>query len=164
MRRHLFVGALCALAAAVMLGLAETSLSAWGQTSCDFLTGGGFIYPFAAGKGTFGVGGGCKNGSGLGTPPAPYWGHLEYDDHDMGVKVHAVQITGYMIDAVLFPDPYARLICGTGKTDDGDVSFIVRAKDGGEGRYKDEFDIQVQGATVYTTFAGAPHKLGGGRI
>src|SRR5438552_7157033 len=38
---------------------------------CDFLTGGGFIYPNGADKGNFGVGGGCKKGSG--TNGIPYW-------------------------------------------------------------------------------------------
>src|SRR6267142_1793630 len=165
MRKRGLVIALCAVAAPLALGLPhlEISVSAWQHATCDFLTGGGFIYPTGSpmgGKGTFGVAGGCKHSS--------FWGHLEYHDHGIGVKVHGTQITGYMIDTTVFPDPFARLICGKGKTDYGDVTFVVRAKDGGEpGCNKDEFDIQLQlqGAVpFYTTFGTAPHKLGGGNI
>jgi hypothetical protein len=159
MRKPGLVIALCVVAAPLALGVPhlEISVSAWQQATCDFLTGGGFIYPTGTpmgGKGTFGVAGGCKNGS--------FWGHLEYHDHGIGVKVHGTKITGYMVDNSVFPDPFARLICGTGKTDYGDVTFVVRAKDGGCNN--DEFDIQVQGAINYTTFVNGPHKLADGSI
>ena len=60
---------------------------------CDFLTGGGFIYPNGTDKGNFGVGGGCKKGSG--SNGVPYWGHLEYHDHGLDLNVHVIDITAY---------------------------------------------------------------------
>ena len=53
------------------------------EQGCDFMTGGGWIIHNGA-KGTFGVGGGCKHGSGVTTPE--YWGHLEYHDHGTGQR------------------------------------------------------------------------------
>jgi hypothetical protein len=168
MRRS--AGALCAVAiAAVAIVLAERSVSAWG---CDFLTGGGFIYKDGA-KGTFGVGGGCKNGSG--TDNVPYWGHLEYQDHGIGLDVHWTTITAYQEWETSF-DPKGRpigrrLICGTARTNlYGDTNFAVVVRDAGEPGVDDEFDIQLKdsgGAVRYTTFGwdtsgGYPHKLGGG--
>jgi len=65
MRKHVLVGAVCALAAALAFGLHDIPVSAWNPATCDFTTGGGYINPTAsAAKGNFGVGGGCKNGSG----------------------------------------------------------------------------------------------------
>ncbi len=64
-------------------------------SSCDFLTGGGWIVYHGA-KGTFGVGGGCKHGSGING--VPYWGHLEYIDHGIGLNVHATEITAYIFE------------------------------------------------------------------
>jgi uncharacterized repeat protein (TIGR01451 family) len=159
--------------------------SAWmPPSSCDFLTGGGFIFPsgpYTGNKANFGVAGGCKHGSGLGNPPAPYFGHLEYQDKAANLKVHWKTITGYMVDTVFFPDPKARLICGTASTNRGDVTFIVRAKDTDhvrngdddnwddwnddkDGRNSDEFDIQLRGAVSYSTFPSGPHQLGNGNI
>ena len=158
MRIRIAVGALCALGAAFALGVNGTPVSA-SQSSCDFVTGGGYIY-FTGANATFAAAGGCKNGSGLGVPPAPYWGHLEYQDH-AGLVVHGTSITAYVIDAILFPDPKARLICGTATTSSGNVNFVVRTKDAGE-PVNDEFDIQLTGAVVYSTFPSGPHKLGGG--
>jgi uncharacterized repeat protein (TIGR01451 family) len=168
------------------LALGGKAVSAWTpSSSCDFLTGGGFIYPsgaYTGRKANFGVAGGCKHGSGLGNPPAPYFGHLEYQDKAANLKVHWKTITGYMVDSVLFPDPNARLICGTASTNRGNVTFIVRAKDADhvrnsddsdnwddwdddkDGRNNDEFDIQLQGAVTYSTFPTGPHQLGGGNI
>jgi hypothetical protein len=165
MRIRILAAALCALGAALALALGGRPLSAQ-QQPCDFLTGGGYIFPTGpatGAKATLATGGGCKNGSGLGTPPAPYWGHLEYQDKAASLKVHGTSITGYMVDTVFFPDPNARLICGTATTASGNVTFIVRAKDMGEPGSSDEFDIQLQGAVAYSTFTtGAPHQLGGG--
>jgi uncharacterized repeat protein (TIGR01451 family) len=86
-----------------------------------------------------------------------------------------------MVDTVLFPDPNARLICGTASTNRGDVTFIVRAKDtdhvrngdvdnwddwndNKDGANNDELDIQLQGAVTYSTFPTGPHQLGNGNI
>jgi len=169
MRNRLLVAAICAVAVAFALSVHENPLSAWNPATCDFTTGGGFISPTASGaKGTFGVGGGCKNGSGTGIPPLPFFGHLEYHDHGDGTKVHGTKITGYLPDAVLRPDPYARLICGTARMGQTDVDFVVRVKDGGEPGTKDEFDIIVTvkggGTVLYTTLQGMPHTLVGGNI
>ena len=136
---------------------------------CDFLTGGGFIYPDGTNKGNFGVGGGCKKGSG--TNGVPYWGHLEYHDHGLDLNVHVIDITAYFPEGDTGTDPKTgqptgtRWVCGTARTDKfGDVDFAVRASDAGEPGTADEFDIQLtqNGLIVYTTFTGAPHKLGGG--
>jgi len=166
MRIRLVVGALCALGAAFALTVNGISVSAQQPSPpCDFVTGGGYIYPTGpatGAKGTFGAGGGCKNGSGLGVPPAPYWGHLEYHDQADGLIVHGTKITAYLVDTAVFPDPKGRLICGTATTNRGDVNFVVRTKDAGEPGFNDEFDIQLQGSVVYSTFVGGPHNLGGG--
>ncbi len=50
---------------------------------CDFLTGGGFIFP-TIDKGTFAIGGGCRHGSGING--APYWGH-KFGDVNFAVRV-----------------------------------------------------------------------------
>src|SRR2546428_6345151 len=70
---------------------------------CDFLTGGGFIYPNGVDKGNFGVGGGCKKGSG--TDAVPYWGHLEYHDHGLDLNVHVIDITAYFPEGDTGTDP-----------------------------------------------------------
>ncbi|HEV8348377.1 MAG TPA: post-COAP-1 domain-containing protein [Vicinamibacterales bacterium] len=170
MRMRTVVGALCALGAAFALSLGGNSLIAQQPPPCDFVTGGGFIInpTTAGGSGTFGVAGGCKNGSGTGTPPLPFFGHLEYDDHAVGIKVHSTLITAYLQDTLLF-DPDARLICGTAKANADDVNFVVRVKDGGEPSVNDQFDIIIALTTnptapMYTTWTGTPHPLAGGNI
>jgi len=140
-------------------------------SACDFLTGGGWIVYHGA-KGTFGVGGGCKHGSGV-IPGVPYWGHLEYIDHGIGLNVHATSITAYIFqDIGVDFDPQtgkpvgARIICGTARTDMfGDASFAVRAQDLGEPGVNDNFDIRVtssDGSTVFydTTNECRWHFLG----
>ena len=116
-------------------------------SSCDFLTGGGWIVYHGA-KGTFGVGGGCKHGSGING--VPYWGHLEYIDHGIGLNVHATEITAYIfedtgVDFDANGHPVGRrIICGTARTNMwGDSSFAVRAQDNGEPGVNDNFDIKV---------------------
>jgi hypothetical protein len=157
MHKHVLIGAICAVAAALALSVNENRVSAWNSVQCDFTTGGGWIYPtgtMAGGKGTFGVAGGCKHGS--------FWGHLEYHDHLLGKKIHWTSITGYQKT-----DDNARLICGTGRTpSDHNVTFIVRVKDRGQPGTYDEFDIQWDGTIDdYSTFLeGFPHKLAGGNI
>jgi hypothetical protein len=160
------------------LGIATLALalaSGAANADCDFLTGGGFIINNGA-NANFGVGGGCKNGT-------PTWGHLEYIDHGIGLKVHWTSITGYSREGSDTTDSQGRpigtrFICGTARTNQpyGDVNFVVRARDAGEPGVMDEFDIQLTtpGATapVYTTdpfFAPPHHQLnngngGGGNI
>ena len=141
--------------------LALALASGAANADCDFLTGGGFIIPNGA-NANFGVAGGCKDGT-------PTWGHLEYIDHGIGLKVHGTSITAYFPDEL---DARARFICGTARTNlYGNVDFAVRAKDVAEPGVDDEFDIQLTqegtGILVYTTnsdFSSTPHKLNGGNI
>ncbi|HEY3044215.1 MAG TPA: post-COAP-1 domain-containing protein [Vicinamibacterales bacterium] len=161
-----------------VLALVLTEGSASAGQCYDLITGGGYIFISGA-KGTFGVGGGCQNGS--------YWGHLEYQDDGIGLNVHSTSITAYNewnsgVDYQGRPIGRRR-ICGTARTDlYGDVDFAVVVRDGnvsdpstpGEPGVNDEFDIQLRksgsaGAPpvepVYSTFyssVGYPHILGGG--
>ncbi len=164
------------VAGAVPLLTADIA-SAW---ICDFMTGGGWIV-YNGNKGTFGVGGGCKHGSG--TNGVPYWGHLEYHDHGFnpdvtngqGLNVHWTSITGYFeidTEATSDKDPKrtgTRKICGTARTNlpspDDNVNFVVIARDGGEPGVNDTFDIylrnQLTHTLVYDTlFECGPHYLG----
>src|SRR2546422_7775446 len=75
MRRVISVLGVAALVLAGSVAHAEVTPPPPQQQGCDFMTGGGWIIHSGA-KGTFGVGGGCKHGSGVTTPE--YWGHLEY--------------------------------------------------------------------------------------
>ncbi len=130
---------------------------------CDFVTGGGFIF-FNGSRASFGVGGGCKDGS-------PTFGHLEYVDHDMGLNVHWTSITGYLdlggngVDDDGQPTGIRR-VCGTARTNlFGDVDFAATVTDAGEPGVNDTFDIRLRepggGAFVYdTTTQCTPHFLG----
>jgi len=165
-------GFLCAATAALVLALASQTAHAWPQV-CDFLTGGGYIFTTASGahpvtKGTFAIGGGCKDGS-------PTWGHLEYHDHYSGLNAHWTTITAYLVegegDTSTSPKngqpTGTRLVCGVARTNTyGDVDFMVRAHDEGEPGTSDQFDIRLSqnGVIVYSTEneIGAPHELGDG--
>jgi len=148
------------LGAAILVIVTTTApdlLACVQPSSCDFLTGGGWIV-YHGDKGTFGVGGGCKHGSGING--VDYWGHLEYIDHGTGLNVHATEITAYIFeDTGQDFDPKTgqpvgrRIICGTARTNMfGDAAFAVRAQDNGEPGVNDMFDIKVtspDGATVF---------------
>jgi hypothetical protein len=165
------IGALCALAlAALTVTLNETPVSAH-NLPCDFLTGGGWIiHPSAEApggeKGTFGVGGGCKHGSG--TDGVAYWGHLEYHDHGTGLNVHWLDITAYDAFGPTSDGQQpegGRFICGTARTNQSyeDVDFLVFANDKGEPGDSDEFWIRLSknGVVVYTTQHDPYIDLGG---
>ena len=113
----------------------------------------------------------------------PTWGHLEYIDHGVDLKVHGTSITAYFRDGTDGVDSKrptgTRIICGKARTNqpapnDVDVDFAVRARDAGEPGVDDEFDIQLLKFSTgffYTTFIQGfpPHKLnngegGGGNI
>jgi hypothetical protein len=148
MRRLLVI--LVAVTTFVLIGV-----PAHAQSSCDFLTGGGFIVRDSGAKANFGVAGGCKHGS-------PTWGHLQYIDHGMFLVAHWTSITAYLEDDQ--GDPNRRRICGTARTNlFGDVDFVVWAKDAGEPGRNDEFIIRLKkfGQTVYTTENDQDHTLGG---
>jgi len=158
-------------AAALALGLVSTTAAA----HCDKITGGGWIvtegYPLfppgshAPAKGTFGAGGGCKNGE--------PWGHLEYHDHGNDLNVHWLTITGY--DRWFFGpdsgpenDPKRtgeRLVCGTARTNlYGDVDFAMALRDAGEPGVDDWFRLRLTKpgvGVVYSTECDANHTLGG---
>jgi len=160
------VGLLVAAAMAVVVARPAT-VRASTPSSCDFLTGGGWIV-YKGAHANFGVGGGCKDGS-------PTWGHLEYIDHGTGLKVHWTSITAYIfVDDGTGVDPKTgqptgtRNICGTASTNlYGDVNFAVRAKDAGEPGVNDQFDIRLTNpgtnpaVSVYDTADEcSPHYLG----
>lgn len=178
-----FAGAGCALAIAIAVIVMTTQGTVNAMpTPCDFLTGGGFIMTTASNthdlaKGTFAIGGGCKQGM-------PTWGHLEYHDHGNGLNAHWLTITAYLaegpgtgdtsVDPKTHQPTGTRLVCGTARTNlYGDVDFMVRAHDHGEPGTEDLFDIRLKqnGVVVYTTENefGFPHRLndgngGGGNI
>jgi hypothetical protein len=163
MRNRILVGALCTLgAAALALALSGTSVSAQ-DPPCDFMTGGGYIFRSGGAKATFGVGGGCKDGS--------LFGHLEYQDHGNNLNVHWISITGYLKQGVDGVDSNGqptgtRTICGTATTNlFENVQFAVTAKDIGEPGNNDLFSIRLTddsgGTLFYSTEADADHTLGG---
>src|SRR2546422_5564989 len=86
----------CLLAVASLVGVATLMLaggSASAQSTCDFLTGGGFIIRPSGAKANFGLAGGCKGGS-------PTRGHLEYTDRGEGVQVQGARITADVFGSV----------------------------------------------------------------
>jgi hypothetical protein len=156
-------------AAVLVVGIAPGVKACITPSGCDFLTGGGWIV-YKGNKATFGVGGGCKFGS-------PTWGHLEYQDHGMGLNVHGTGVTAYMDAGGDGTDPKTgqpigiRDICGTARTNlYGDVFYHVRARDFGEPGVNDTFDIRLKrcdssgnncGDYLYdTTNQCFPHYLG----
>jgi hypothetical protein len=166
--------ALCALGVA---GLAMILTEAYLEAhQCDFLTGGGWVVATANGthppdKGTFAIGGGCKNGSGLPGQETDYWGHLEYQDHYTGLDVHWTAITYYneVGPSGAPSDPKrtgTRFICGRARTNmygPDDVDFLVSATDNGEPGDSDEFWIRLSqnGVILYTTQHDPYVDLGG---
>jgi hypothetical protein len=161
-------GALCALGIAAVAIVATERVV--GASNCDDLTGGGFIYVNGA-KVTFGVGGGCKNGSGTGTPPAPYWGHLEYQDHSTGLDVHWTSITAYQDWDNNGDDGHGqpvgkRLICGAARTNDPahpNVYFAVVAADHGEPGTADTLEVLLTDTSAtYPYYDTGVQTLGGG--
>jgi hypothetical protein len=156
-------------AAVLVVGIAPGVKACITPSGCDFLTGGGWIV-YKGNKATFGVGGGCKFGS-------PTWGHLEYQDHGMGLNVHGTGVTAYMDAGGDGTDPKTgqpigiRDICGTARTNlYGDVFYHVQARDFGEPGVNDTFDIRLKrcdssgnncGGYLYdTTNQCFPHYLG----
>jgi hypothetical protein len=137
---------------------------------CDFVTSGGFVFegdPATEGRDTFGAHGGCKQNG----PDAPFWGHVNYVDHngDNGTvpfHVDSTRITGYLCDPAF---PNARDICGVARTNaSGDpVFFRVRLIDNGEGTNaicKDEFGIRLSTGYVVSTRRLAAGGPGGGNV
>jgi hypothetical protein len=137
---------------------------------CDFITGGGFVFKDNLERANFGAHGGCKENG----PDAPFWGHVNYVDHDPtpqagGTKspyhVNSTQITGYLCDPAF---PNARDVCGFARTSTGEtVRFRVRLVDNGEGTNaacKDEFGIVLDNGYEVRTRPLAADRSGGGNI
>lgn len=119
----------------------------------DFVTGGGWIIPpNATDRANFGVGGG--------TLGQPGWGHLEYIDHNTGVKVHGTGVTAYTA-----PTPTTRHIEGSADYNGQPANYKVDVGDNDDATppEPDSFAIQVldlSGTPLY----GASGTLGGGEI
>ena len=101
---------------------------------CDFVTGGGWITNTpSGGKGTFGVGGGMRNGE--------FWGHLEYQDHGTGMNVHGTGVTAYTAGS---SGPTSRHIEGTAEINhQSGFTYVIDVADNGEPGRNDTFDIQL---------------------
>src|SRR2546426_10039133 len=155
----------CLLAVASLVGVATLMLaggSASAQSTCDFLTGGGFIIRPSGAKANFGVAGGCKGGS-------PTWGHLEYTARGEGLQVQWTPLTAYFFDragAGMDHQPTGtRFVCGTARTNQfGDVDWVVRAIDSGEPGTNNVFSIQLSqfGTVIYTPSPDDPNVTVGG--
>jgi hypothetical protein len=115
------------------------------ESAKDFVTGGGWIMRPGGAKATFAVAGGLKNGSD--------WGHLQYIDHDNGMKVKGTGVTAYMI-----VDETTRHIEGTCQINGVNGKYNVDVSDAGEPGRDDTFSISLSNG--YT----AAGKLGGGNI
>jgi hypothetical protein len=136
---------------------------------CDFVTSGGFVFKDNGERANFGAHGGCKENG----PDAPFWGHVNYVDHDpqpyVGTTspyhVNSTEITGYLCDPAY---PNARDVCGWARTSTGDrVRFRVRLVDNGEGSNaacKDEFGIVLGNGYEVTTRPLADDGNGGGNV
>lgn len=120
-----------------------------GGGGCDFVTGGGWISNTPnGGKGTFGVGGGMRQGA--------FWGHLEYQDHGAGMNVHGTGVTAYTVGSA---GPASRHIEGTAEVNhQSGFTYMIDVSDNGEPGRNDTFDIQLSNG--YT----AGGLLSGGNI
>jgi hypothetical protein len=124
-------------------------------TPCDFATSGGFIALDSGKKASFGAHGGCKN--------AEFWGHVNYVDHETGLHVSSLEVTGY-VQPLANPNPNVRDICGIAATnrDSAPVYFRVRLIDNGEPGTLDQFGIRLSnGYHVSTRLLSAQGKGGG---
>jgi hypothetical protein len=172
MRTRLAVAAVWAFGIALALAVGRSDVKAV-PPDCDFLTAGGYILTTAGGThaedtANFAVGGGCQSGT-------PTWGHLQYHDKAIDLKVSGTIITGYMPDAPPDDgvDPQGqptgtRIICGTAQTNlaspNNVVDFKVRTRDAGEPGTSDKFDITLftAGGNTIVYTSGADTTLAGG--
>jgi hypothetical protein len=111
----------------------------------DFVTGGGWITAPSGAKGTFGVGGGIKNGA--------FWGHLVYIDHGNGLKVKGTGVTAYTV-----VDSQTRHIEGTADIGGTSGTYSVDVSDRGEPGRSDTFSLKLSDGY------SAGGALGGGNI
>jgi hypothetical protein len=139
---------------------------------CDFMTSGGFVFEDNGGRDNFGAHGGCKQNG----PDAPFWGHVNYVDHNgftpptqvlptVPYHLNSTSITGYLCDPAF---PNARDVCGFARTNAGEtVRFRVRLVDNGEGSNapcKDEFGIRLDNGYLVSTRPLANAEQGGGNV
>ncbi len=141
-----------------LFGAARAGIVSSGGTppppsECGKLTGGGWIVGTPSGaKGTFGVGGGIRRGA--------FWGHLEYNDHGSGMKVHATAVTGFTIDP---NDPDCATINYDVTIDGAPGTATVIACDRGEPGRDDTFDLTLSNGYHAAGDLGG-EQPGGGNI
>lgn len=111
----------------------------------DFVTGGGWIVAPSGAKGTFGVGGGIKQGS--------FWGHLTYIDHGTGMKVKGTGVTAYVATGST-----SRHIEGSAEINGVAGTYSVDVSDRGEPGRRDTFNL------VLSNGYAASGKLDAGNI
>lgn len=117
----------------VAISQAHADIKCTGKTcpsDKDFVTGGGRINT-AAGKATFGVAGGIKNGG--------FWGHLTYIDHASGMKVKGTGVTAYEI----LNETKRRIKGNCEINGQGGYTYTVEVDDAGEPGRGDTFDLQL---------------------
>jgi len=79
------------------VGLVRAGITSGGKPGpsddeCGKVTGGGWIVGTPSGeKGTFGMSGGIRRGE--------FWGHLNFIDHGLGLKVSSTAVTGCHVDS-----------------------------------------------------------------
>jgi hypothetical protein len=129
----------------VIIASAHADIDCKGKPACtggDFVTGGGWIVPPSGARGNFGVAGGVKNNG--------FWGHLEYQDHGSGLKVHGTGVTAYVVTGATM-----RHIEGTAEVN-GQPGFTyqVDVADNGEPGRQDTFAITL--SSGYTAAGSLP--------
>jgi hypothetical protein len=118
----------------VIIASAHADINCTGKPACtggDFVTGGGWITPSGP-HANFAVAGGIKNNA--------FWGHLQYQDHGTGLKVHGTGVTAYAV-----VDTTTRHIEGTAEVNgQSGFTYQVDVADNGEpGRQQDTFAIRL---------------------
>jgi hypothetical protein len=131
----------------VRAGITAGSTPPPSDEDCGKVTGGGWIIGTPSGeKGTFGMSGGIRRGE--------FWGHLQYNDHGTGMKVHSTAVTGFQFDS---RDPNGRIINYNVTINGAPGTATLRVVDNGEPGRNDIFDLTL------STGYHAGGDLGGGR-
>jgi hypothetical protein len=134
----------------VIIASAHADIDCKGKVACtggNFVTGGGWIVPPSGARGNFAVAGGIKNNA--------FWGHLEYQDHGTGLKVHGTGVTAYVVTGATM-----RHIEGTAEVN-GQPGFTYQADvaDNGEPGRQDTFAITLSSYTAAGTLQGGNIQL-----
>ena len=139
------------------MGLVQAGLTVNGappppESDCGKVTGGGWIVTPSGAKGTFGMSGGIRRGE--------FWGHLQFNDHGAGLKVHSTAVTGFQFDAT---DPNGRIINYNVTINGAPGTATLRVVDNGEPGRNDIFDLTLStGYRAAGDLGGA--RSGGGNI